>query len=196
MDPNKPLVSMLCRLTDQKSIREVIDIAERIGRTEDVQLLIVGEAENESIRRNALNLSMRHTSRVFWYPYFAGPDLQHRILAASDGILQASKWEPCGYTQLEGMAYGALPIVTQVGGHKDTVIPFSGEEGYGIIIEKPMCEDILIGIGRFISLFQNENARRTAVMNAVNADFTWCGPNDSVGKYIKLYEKAIAMHPS
>jgi starch synthase len=193
IDPDKPLISMLCRLTEQKSIETVLGIAEKVNELGNIQLLLVGEAENKQIRDKAMDLANKYP-RIFAHPYFANPDLQHRVLAASDAILQPSKWEPCGYTQLEGMVYGAIPIVTMVGGHKDTVVPYHDGKGYGITIASPTQEEIFEAIQKFKDLFQNKDAKRKAIMNAVQADFTWCGPKDSVGKYIALYEKAATMH--
>ena len=192
LDPDKMLITMMCRLAEQKSIQEVIEASERINQQEGVQLLIVGEPANHYIR----NLIYRRINQnnVFVHSSFADPELQHKILAASDAILQPSKWEPCGYTQLEGMAYGAIPIVTAVGGHKDTVISIDEDNGYGIFIGEPTTDAIFKGIEDAVTLFKNEEGWKKAVMNAVRADFTWSGPRDSVGKYIRLYEEAAKLH--
>lgn len=44
------------------------------------------------------------------------------IQAGSDFIIQPSRFEPCGLTQLYALRYGALPIVSRTGGLAETII--------------------------------------------------------------------------
>ena len=53
-------------------------------------------------------------------------ELAHWLLAAADYVLVPSRFEPCGLIAQCGARYGAVPIVTAVGGLKDLVQPGVG----------------------------------------------------------------------
>eukprot|EP00884_Botryococcus_braunii_P001444 jgi/Botrbrau1/112/Bobra.0022s0100.2 len=47
--------------------------------------------------------------------------IAHLLLAAADYVLVPSRFEPCGLVAQSGCRYGAIPVVTSVGGLKDLV---------------------------------------------------------------------------
>lgn len=130
------------------------------------------------------------------------------VASAADLFLVPSKFEPCGLTQLEAMAKGALPIATSTGGLvntiKDDVDGFRTKEFYDIEDgwrttkklygdkNKPnrfssngdaYCE----AMERALNVFYNDHAKfekmqKTAMQN----DFSWDKQGGALDKYINL----------
>jgi starch synthase len=59
--------------------------------------------------------------------------LAHRLFAAADVFFMPSRYEPCGLAHLQAMRYGAVPVVSAVGGLVDTVIDEQHDEGTGVV---------------------------------------------------------------
>src|SRR5207237_7105282 len=48
--------------------------------------------------------------------------LAHLMQAGADALVVPSRFEPCGLTQLCALRYGAVPIVSRLGGLADTIV--------------------------------------------------------------------------
>lgn len=185
-------ISLMARLEDQKGIDVLLKAANDLANIEGVHILVVGTSSDHRIRDEVLSLRGNMTGNS----YFVGPKEQHLILAGSDAILMPSRFEPFGYTHLEGMRYGALPIVRPVGGLKDTVEEIDGDKGYGIMIKNLDVPSLVQAIKDARDIYNNLERRRVAIGNALKADFSWDGHKNPVGKYIELYSSAVAKSKS
>ena len=119
-------------------------------------------------------------------------DLAHRIYAGADIFLMPSRFEPCGLSQLIAMKYGALPVVSKVGGLVDTVRgyrPGNEETATGFFIETFNEKGILQTLEQAINLFTNDRPTWTRlVRNAMRQDLSW---DKSAQAYLELYRKTV-----
>ena len=117
-----PLAILVSRLTDQKGIDLVAAAA--AGFIAGGGGLIVLGSGDAGLEAAMLGLAAAHPGRV---AVRIGYDeaLSHRLFAGADAVLVPSRFEPCGLTQMYGLRYGTLPVVSAVGGLWDTVIEAS-----------------------------------------------------------------------
>jgi starch synthase len=117
--------------------------------------------------------------------------LAHRMVAGSDVILVPSRFEPCGLTQMYGLAYGTLPLVRRVGGLADTVCDVSVETlaagtASGFSFDAATAEALGLTVARALALWakprQWAHLRRTAMAQ----DFGWL---PSARRYLELYRE-------
>jgi starch synthase len=122
-------------------------------------------------------------------------DLARRVYAGSDFFLVPSRFEPCGLTQMYAMRYGALPIVTDVGGLHDTVEPMrhgggrspNEEAGTGFVASEVSASALRDACLRGLELYRDRAALERAVVRAMrhSSAFAWTEP---ARKYGLLYE--------
>jgi starch synthase len=114
-----PLAILVSRLTGQKGIdllpEALPDFIEGGG---GLAVLGSGDPALEGAMRG---LQARFPGRVHVrIGYDEG--WSHRLFAGGDAVLVPSRFEPCGLTQIYGLRYGTIPVVSSVGGLADTVI--------------------------------------------------------------------------
>ena len=185
-----PVISMVTRLVDQKGIELVLHVFhEMIGQGIQFILLGTGEEKYEWAFRN---LAEQYPSQVSTNTYF-DEGMARRIYAGSDIFLMPSQFEPCGIGQLIAMRYGALPLVRETGGLRDTVIPynqFTGE-GNGFSFANYNAHEMLHTIEQAVGMYKFQPKRwKQLTENAMTEDFSW---ESSSLKYIDLYESLLAI---
>lgn len=184
VEENTPLIAIVSRLVDSKGL----DLIERVMPDifeHGVQMIILGTGDYHY--ENLFKYyAQRFPNRLKVFVEF-NATLAQRIYAAADLFLMPSRFEPCGLGQLIAMRYGAIPIVRETGGLKDTVIPynrFTGE-GTGFSFSNYNAHEFLDQLHTAVEMYQGDKQRwETLVKQAMNADHSW---NRSANRYGELY---------
>ena len=155
-EPFVPLVAIGSRLTEQKLAEVVAEaIPAMLARHERLQFAILGQG-NARIEARMRELAARWPGRV---GTCIGYDetLAHMLHAGADMLLHASRFEPCGLTQLYAMRYGTVPVVRRTGGLKDTVIETSpaallDRTATGVVFDEANADGLMRGIAQALAL--------------------------------------------
>src|SRR5262249_38711644 len=113
------LYCIVSRLTGQKGMDLVIESVDALTQTGG-RLALLGSGDS-ALEAAFSSVAKRHAGRVGVVFGYDEP-LSHLLQAGSDAILIPSRFEPCGLTQLYGLRYGCVPVVSRVGGLADTII--------------------------------------------------------------------------
>jgi starch synthase len=136
---------------------------------------------------------MRHPGKVgVRIGYDEG--LSHRMQGGGDAILVPSRFEPCGLTQLYGLAYGCVPVVARTGGLADTVIDANlaavmGGVATGVQFDGVNYASLADAISRTVTLYWQRDTWRAMQRAGMKTDFSW---NRSGKAYADLYAALIA----
>lgn len=182
-----PLFIMIGRLTHQKGIDLVLDAWEH--HPPRAQLVVLGTGEPQAQRR-LLELQKK-VPGVRVLNRFSEP-MAHRLQAGADFFLMPSRFEPCGLTQMVAQRYGTIPLVTQTGGLRDTVVPIGpGEEATGIAILTADAPGVSRALHQAISLHEQPNQLLALRRRGMNRDFSW---KTSSLQYKALYDEISTLH--
>lgn len=187
INPEIPMIGMVTRLADMKGLDLIAHVVQELLAL-DIQLVVLGTGEHK-YEAMMHELAHRYPSKVSANIRF-DDGLAHRIYASSDMFLMPSRFEPCGLGQLIALRYGALPIVRETGGLKDTVKPFNEftGEGVGFGFANYNAHELLFTIKHALEVYEDKTTWRNLVKNAMKTDNSW---NASAKTYKKLYEELL-----
>lgn len=183
-----PVLAMITRLTEQKGIDLLQWIAPQLLR-QDVQLVILGTGEAR-YERYFSQLQYLYPEKVSANLFFGG-DLANQIYAGADLFLMPSRTEPCGIAQMIAMRYGAVPVVHETGGLKDTVPAYNKEieQGLGFTFQSYNADDFLAAIERALELYYWDHDKWLRLMRAdMEQDFSW---GRSAQNYVQLMKRLL-----
>ncbi len=183
-----PLVCMVTRLVSHKGIDILQQITEEFILQNRVQFVILGSGDKvyEDYYRW---LESKYPNRVKAYVGMYDNDLSRKIYAASDIFLMPSYFEPCGLSQIVASRYGAVPVVRETGGLKDTIRDFGCEGGgNGYTFKNYNKDDLLYTMNRAVQDYYQSKNWQQQVKDVLNKDFSW---QNSANQYIQTYKQLI-----
>lgn len=181
-----PLFCVVSRLTDQKgmdlllqTVDGLVDLGGRLA------VLGSGDAALEDGFRAAW---ARHTGKVSIITGY-NEQLSHLMQGGCDAILIPSRFEPCGLTQLYGLRYGCVPVVSRIGGLADTVIDanpaaLAAEVATGVVFDAGSAHALYEAVRRTVRLYHDDKIWKKIQRRGMKSDVSW---DTSAARYADLY---------
>jgi len=182
-----PIFAMICRMTEQKGVDLVL--ANRdffLGCESRLVMLGTGDKRLEGAVRewaakapDRLFVSMRRDE-----------SMSHLIEAGADFFLMPSLFEPCGLNQMYSQAYGTVPIVSRVGGLRDTVTDIGDNpaaSGTGLTCAAGAA-GLRRALDRAIELFAAKSRMAAVQRRGMERDFSW---RTAATAYEDLYRDSL-----
>jgi len=190
------LLGYIGRLVEQKGVNLILDMLEQLFR-HPVQLVVLGSGDR-TIEKRFEDAAQRYPDQLSVH---IGYDerLAHRIQAGADCLLMPSHYEPCGLSQMYGLAYGTVPIVHRTGGLVDTVVDLNETtardySATGFSFDEETPEAVLDTCVRALSWFQASRINWwKLVITGMKKDFSWTA---SAARYFELYRRMCGLKES
>ena len=186
-NPRAPLMGIVSRLAGHKGVDLLKAKLDELLSGSDAQLVVLGTGEyqyEEFFRA----LAARFPGRVGVMIDFV-PAVSRQVYAGSDIFLMPSKSEPCGLSQMIALRYGAVPVVRETGGLKDSIQDSGDGGGNGFTFADYNADALLHAMRHALQGYADQAGWQLLVKRAMECDFSW---NKSAGVYIKLYKNLLS----
>lgn len=189
-DQSGPLFAVVSRLTWQKGIDLLIEAVPHLVQMGG-RLVICGEGDRD-LQERLRNLSRQNAENVaVSIGYNEG--LAHLIFGGSDFLIQPSRFEPCGLTQLYALRYGTIPIVGRTGGLSETIIDANdaatgAQTATGIQFHPVTTDELEHAIDRAFEVYHDHDGLRKLQTRGMMTDFSWEG---SGRRYARLFRTMV-----
>jgi starch synthase len=189
-DPNVLMYGVVSRLSWQKGLDVLLQAMPALLRKSN-QLVVLGEGDRalEDGYRAAATANPGRIGVQIGYD----EQLAHLMQAGVDSLLVPSRFEPCGLTQLCALRYGAVPLVSHVGGLADTIIdanPMAIASGVatGIQFHPTSPHGLGSALNRTQALFAEKKIWTKIQQNGLSTDVSWREP---ARHYAALYRELV-----
>ena len=209
-----PFICATSRLVEQKgydiTAKAIIQfIKNNLNKGLEAPIFVMGGAGDMDLYKELQNLKVevakidkKAAKRIFVFRGYRD-EFAYAVQLAADFYLMPSRFEPCGLTQMEAMAKGALPIATSTGGLVDTINDcidgFRTEvffaKGIRVYGSNLMAQKFKNNVNAYahtlakaLNYFYNARSELNLMtQNAIKKDFGWNVQGGSVYKYYKLF---------
>ncbi len=188
VDKDVMMIGIVSRLTDQKGMDLIAYVMDELCQ-DSIQLVVLGTGD-EQYENMFRYFETKYPGKVSACICYSD-ELSRKIYASCDAFLMPSLFEPCGLSQLISLRYGAVPIVRETGGLKDTIIPYNEFEqsGIGFSFSNYNAHEMLNAIRYAEKVFYDDKKAWTdLVRRGMRTDYSW---NLSALKYQELYDSLV-----
>ncbi len=184
----RPIAAMVTRLVEQKGIDLLLD-AVRFLPNLPLRLAILGSGD--AALAGGLAEAAAQYPDWLWFTDGYDEQLAHRLFAGSDLFIMPSRFEPCGLAQMQAMAYGSLPVVTDVGGLHDTVIDADKDRssGTGFVAASLDTAGLVDALHRAVRAVGHPRRRGAIQRRGMSHDWSWAAP---ARQHLDLYQSMVA----
>ncbi len=187
-----PIFAVVSRLTWQKGLDMLVPLCDELV-ARGGRLVVLGSGD-PAIETGFLAAAGRHPGRI-GVEIGYNEQLSHLIQAGADSIIIPSRFEPCGLTQLYGLRYGCVPLVSRVGGLADTVIDANAAAidagvATGIVFAPATEEALGEALRRAFSLYERPKLWHKMQRRGMKSDVSW---DASAEKYADLYASLLGL---
>ena len=184
--PQTPLFGAVSRLTDQKGLDVLADIADELVNL-PAQLVVLG-AGDPALQRRFQELAHRHAGKIAVQIGF-DESLSHQIEAGADLFAMPSRFEPCGLNQMYSQRYGTPPLVHGTGGLRDSVVDctpatLKNHTATGFVFTPLDPATMLENCRRAVAVYGDQSIWRQLQKNGMQRDFSW---ETRAQQYLDLY---------
>ncbi|MFH1043730.1 MAG: glycogen synthase GlgA, partial [Pseudomonadota bacterium] len=186
--PSVPLFAAVSRLTAQKGLDWLLEIAPQVLSL-PAQLALLGSGEPK-LEHGFRALAHRHPGKVSTTIGFDEP-LAHLIEAGADAFLMPSRFEPCGMNQMYSQRYGTPPVARATGGLADTVVDYNPAtladgSASGFLFHEAGARALLAAVRRAAGVWRDNARWRMLQRNGMARDFGW---ETSARRYAAIYAR-------
>ena len=181
-----PLFCVISRLTDQKGmdlLLQTVDGLVDLG----ARLAVLGSGE-AALEDGFRTMWARHPGKVSIITGY-NEQLSHLMQGGCDAIVIPSRFEPCGLTQLYGLRYGCVPVVSRIGGLADTLIDanpaaVAAEVATGVVFDAGSAHALYEALRRTVRLYHDDKLWKKMQRRGMKSDVSW---DTSAARYAALY---------
>lgn len=182
-----PLATVVTRLTEQKGIDLLLPMIPALAEV-PLRLAVLGSGD---VSLSAQLHEAAHSHPEF-FAFVEGYDeaLSHQMFAGADLFIMPSRFEPCGLTQMQAMRYGAIPVVTPVGGLVDTVIDLDLDprQGTGVVASSVDPVAMMAAVFRLARRISDPRRHERIQRRIMSIDWSWAEP---ARKYVGIYRDLV-----
>jgi alpha-maltose-1-phosphate synthase len=191
LDPDRPVVAFVGRITRQKGVGHLIAAAHAIDSGAQL-VLCAGAPDTPQIAeeaRDAVDELAAARPRVFWIQRMLSVPELRQLLSAASVFVCPSVYEPLGIVNLEAMACGTAVVASDVGGIPEVVV--DGETGLLVHFDEHDVPAFRRNLAHCVNMLLAEPERARAMGEAGRRraveEFTWSSiAEQTVGVYRKV----------